>query len=95
MSSAMIRVVAYLLPIRGFTHLAYYTLRSGGRTMLTLAFDGGYVTLICLPITYLLATFTNLPAVPLFAVSLAAELSKSVLAAIWIKKGVWVRNIVA
>ena len=94
MSGEMIRVIAYLLPIRGFTHLAYYTLRSGGRTMLTLAFDGGYVTLIVLPVTYLFARFTNLSATPLFAISLATELSKSVLAAVWIKRGVWVRNIV-
>lgn len=95
MSGQMIRIVAYLLPIRGFTHLAYYTIRSGGRTLLTLAFDGGYVTLICLPVTYLLATFTNLSAVALFGVSLAAELTKSVLAAFWIKKGIWIRNIVS
>ncbi|MEG1524406.1 MAG: MATE family efflux transporter [Clostridia bacterium] len=95
MSGEMIRVIALLLPIRGFTHLAYYTLRSGGRTMLTLMFDGGYVTLICLPVTYLLATYTDLSAVALFAVSLAAELSKSILAAIWIKKGTWMRNIVS
>ncbi len=95
MSGQMIRVIAYLLPVRGFTHLAYYTMRSGGRTMLTLAFDGGYVTLFCLPIIWLLATFTDLSAVELFAVSLAAELSKSVLAAFWIKKGIWIRNIVS
>lgn len=95
MAGQMIRVIAYLLPVRGFTHQAYYTLRSGGRTMLTLAFDGGYVTLICLPVTYLLARFTGVSAVTLFAVSLAAELSKTVLAAIWIRKGVWIRNIVS
>ena len=95
MAGQMIRVIAYLLPVRGFTHLAYYTLRSGGRTMLTLAFDGGYVTLICLPVTYLLARFTGVSAVTLFAVSLAAELSKTVLAAIWIRKGVWIRNIIS
>lgn len=90
----LIRVVAYLLPIRGFTHAAYFTLRAGGRTVNTLFYDGGYVTFICLPITYLLAHYTSLPIVPLYAVCLAAELSKSVLGFYWVKKGVWVRSVV-
>lgn len=95
MSSQMIRVIAYLLPIRGFTHLAYYTLRSGGRSILTLMFDGGYLTIVCLPVTYLFAVFTGLSAVMLFTVSLIAELSKFVLAAIWMKKGIWIRSVVS
>lgn len=95
LTGQMIRVIGYTLPIRAFTHLAYYTLRSGGRTLLTLAFDGGYVTLICMPITLLLAHFTGFSALALFAVSLIAELSKAILAGIWIRKGVWVRNIVS
>lgn len=90
----LIRVVAYLMPVRGFTHAAYFTLRAGGRTVNTLFYDGGYVALICLPVTYFLAHYTGLPIVPLYAVCLAAELSKSVLGFYWVKKGVWVRSVV-
>lgn len=90
----LIRVVAYLLPIRGFTHAAYYTIRAGGKTVHTLFYDGGYVTLFCLPVTYLLARYTSLPIVPLYAVCLAAELSKSIVGFHWVKKGVWVRSVV-
>ncbi len=62
--------------------------------MNTLFYDGGYVTFICLPVTYLLAHYTSLPIVPLYAVCLAAELSKSGIGFYWVKKGVWVRSVV-
>ncbi|MEN6594081.1 MAG: MATE family efflux transporter [Clostridiaceae bacterium] len=93
-TGSLIRVVAYMLPIRGFTHAAYYTLRAGGKTIHTLFYDGGYVTLICLPITFILAHYTNLPIVPLYAVCLALELSKSIIGFYWVKKGIWVRCVV-
>ncbi|MEN6417426.1 MAG: MATE family efflux transporter [Clostridiaceae bacterium] len=93
-TGSLIRVVACLMPIRGFTHSAYYTLRAGGKTMHTLFYDGGYVTLICLPVTYILAHFTSLPIVPLYAVCLALELSKSIVGYYWVKKEIWVRCVV-
>lgn len=93
-TGALIRVVAYMLPVRGFTHAAYYTLRAGGKTVHTLFYDGGYVTLICLPITYILAHYTSLPIVPLYAVCLALELSKSIVGFYWVKKEIWVRCVV-
>lgn len=95
MAGQMIRVIAYMLPIRAFTHQAYYTLRAGGRTYLNLLFDGMYLTFVSAPICLALAVYTGIDPVALFAVSLASELSKAFLAAIWIKKGIWVRNVVS
>lgn len=90
----LIRVAALMMPVRGFTHAAYYSLRSGGKTLHTLFFDGGYVTLIELPLIYILAHYTALPIVTLYAAGLAAELSKCGIGYHWVKKGIWICNVV-
>ena len=81
-------------PIHSFANAAYFTIRSGGRTWITFAFDSLYLWVLRVPIVRLLIAFTSLPIMIIFIISNLIDLSKCVLGYILLKRGSWVRNIV-
>lgn len=90
----MLWVVAAMMPLYSAAHCCYFTLRSGGRTIITFIFDSGFTWGICVPFAYVLANMTGLPIVPLYLAVQSLELIKVVIGVILMKKGVWVRNII-
>jgi len=94
MASGMIRVVALMMPIYACAHCCYFTLRSGGRTMMTFIFDSGFTWGICVPFALLLAYKTDMPIVPLYFAVQALELIKIVIGVYLVKKGIWINNII-
>lgn len=91
----LIWVVAAMMPLYSAAHCCYFTLRSGGRTIITFIFDSGFTWGICVPFAYVLANMTELPIVPLYFAVQALEVIKVVIGVILMKKGVWVRNIIS
>lgn len=90
----MLWVVAGMMPLYSAAHCCYFTLRSGGRTIITFIFDSGFTWGICVPFAYILANMTVLPIVPLYLAVQSLEVIKVVIGVILMKKGVWVRNII-
>ncbi len=95
MATKFLYVVAGLMPVFSFSHCCYFTLRSGGRTILTFVFDSAFTWGIVVPFAYCLATFTELPIVPLFLLVQSLEFIKCIVGYILVKKGLWIRNIVS
>lgn len=87
-------IVALIMPVTSFTHDSYFTLRSGGRTIITFVFDSGYMWLVCVPLAYVLANFTSMDITMLYLFVNSLEIIKCVIAFILVKKGVWISNIV-
>ena len=87
-------VVAALMPFYAFAHGTYFTLRSGGKTMITLVFDCGFTWGLAFPLAFVLAHFTALPIVPMFLAVQLLDVVKCVIGFILVKKGVWINNIV-
>jgi len=48
------------MPFCAFSHASYFTLRSGGKTVVTFLFDSVFTWVIVVPAAYLLAHFTGL-----------------------------------
>lgn len=94
LATKFLLVVALLMPVYAFAHNAYFTIRSGGRTIITFLFDSAFTWGVTVPIAYVLANFTAMPIVPLYLLIQSLEFVKCVIGFILIKKGVWVRNIV-
>ncbi|MBP3427372.1 MAG: MATE family efflux transporter [Clostridia bacterium] len=90
----LLDVIAVMMPLYAIAHCCYFTLRSGGRTIITFIFDSGYTWCICVPGAYILAHLTQLPIVPLYFGVQALELIKVIFGLILVKNGLWVRNIV-
>ena len=94
LASSFIRVQALLMPAYAFTNCAYFTLRSGGKTIITIVFDCCYVWALCVPLAYSLSRFTGLPIVPLYLICQCTEIIKCALGGYLLKKGTWIQSIV-
>lgn len=85
---------AVFMPQAAFMHATYFTLRSGGRTVVTFLFDSVFVWCISVPVAYGLSRFTAVPVIAIFAMVQIADWIKCIIGFILVKKGVWMRNIV-
>ncbi|MDD2972072.1 MAG: MATE family efflux transporter [Lachnospiraceae bacterium] len=94
LATQFIRVMAVCMPLCGFLHASYFTIRSGGKTIITFIFDSCYMWVISIPFAYVLTHFTPLAIVPLFFICQSLDLFKCVLGYILVKKGIWLNNIV-
>ena len=95
MASSFMRIAACCMPIGAYANAAYFTLRSGGKTFITILFDSCYVWLLVAPFAYCLSRFTSLSIVPLFFCCQFIEIGKCIIGAIMIKSGIWINKIVA
>jgi len=91
----MLLVVSVMMPFYSFCHCCYFTLRSGGRTIITSIFDSGYTWCIAAPVAYVLAYLTSMPIVPLYFCVQGLEIIKCIMGYVMVEKGIWIRNIVA
>ena len=93
-ATKLLWVVALMMPMYSMAHCCYFTLRSGGRTIITFFFDSGFTWAVCVPVAYVLANLTQLPVVPMYLAVQSLEMIKVIIGVILVHKGVWVRNII-
>lgn len=93
-ATGVIRISALLMPLYSFYNAAYFTLRSGGKTVVTFLFDSCYCWVVSIPIAFVLSRFTSFAPVMLFLLCQLAEVLKAVVGAVLLKKRIWVQNIV-
>ncbi len=85
---------AVFMPQAAFMHATYFTLRSGGKTIVTFLFDSVFVWCVSVPVAYCLSRFTDFPVIAIFAIVQIADWIKCVIGFVLVKKGVWLQNIV-
>lgn len=90
----MLMVQGASLPIHAFLHGAYFTIRSGGKTVVTFFFDCGYTWLVPVPLTFVLCRFTTLPVLTVFFIAQFSDLLKLCVAVPLLKSGSWAQNVV-
>ena len=95
LATNLMRVSASFMPMYAFLHTCYYTLRSGGKTVITFFFDSGFIWVCSMPLAFCLARFTSVPLVTMYALCQGIELIKCVIGFILVKKGVWLHNLVS
>ena len=83
------------MPFNAYSTAAYFTLRSGGQTVVTFLFDSCFVWIAMVPTAFILSRFTALPIVPLYAVCQGMELLKCIVGYWMIKRGTWIQNLTA
>ena len=87
-------ISSFMMPFHGFIHTAYFTLRSGGKTVITFLFDSVYVWAILIVAAFTISRFTEMPIVPMYFFVQSLEIIKCVIGYILVKKGVWAKNLV-
>ena len=94
MATYFLFVVATLMPVFAFAHNCYFTLRSGGRTLITFIFDSAFAWVIVVPFAFVLSKYTSLPVVPLYLSVQSLDIIKCIIGFFMVKKGMWIRNII-
>lgn len=94
LATKLILVTAFCMPIWTFCNACYFTLRSGGKTIITFIFDSAFVWACNIPLAFVLSRFTAMPIVPLFFCVNAIDVIKCIIGFVMVKKGVWLNNIV-
>lgn len=87
-------ITALFFPIQGFLNALYFTLRSGGKTLVTFLFDSVYSWTVTLPAALLLCFLTDLSIFWVYAIVQSADIIKVLVGYVLIKKGVWISNLV-
>lgn len=87
-------ITALFFPIQGFLNALYFTLRSGGKTVVTFLFDSVFTWVVALPLAAALCWFTSLPVFAIYAIVQAADIIKLIIGCVLIKRGVWISNLV-
>lgn len=94
MATEFLYVVGLMMPFYAFAHGCYFTLRSGGKTFITMLFDCVYTWVIVIPFAFCLSHFTGLPIISLYACVQMMDIIKCIIGFSFIKKGIWINNIV-
>ncbi len=89
-----LRIAALCMPLSAFMNACYFTLRSGGKTIVTFLFDSVYVWGVSIPLAFFLSRYTDMPIVPLYFCCLFIDIIKCIIGYILVKKGVWIENLV-
>ena len=94
LSRDLIIVAAVSLPFQAFNCCCYFSLRAGGKVLLTMFFDCFYIWLVRLPVAFILCKYTSMGVVLAYALCWATEALKSIFGYYLVNKGVWLKTIV-
>ena len=94
LAAGFIRIGAGCMPIYAFMHATYFTLRSGGKTLITFCFDSVYLWMVSVPLAFFLSRYTLLPILFLYLCMQLVDLIKCTIGFILVKKGIWLQNVV-
>ncbi|MBQ2927358.1 MAG: MATE family efflux transporter [Oscillospiraceae bacterium] len=93
LAAILICINACMMPFISYTNATYFTLRSGGKTLVTFLFDSCFVWTVCVPLAFCLSRFTDMPIIPLYMICQGTELVKCVIGAFMIRQGKWIQNL--
>ena len=94
LAATLMTIAAAFMPVNAFLNSAYFTIRSGGRTIITFLFDSAYMWVICWPVAFFLAHYTDISIVHLYIVVLSLDFIKVLVGYIMLKKRIWIRDLV-
>ena len=94
LATHFITVGACLMPFTAMTNALYFTLRAGGKTMVTFLFDSVFIWCIILPPAFITSRFTAINVISIYAMVQALELVKAAFGFVLVKRGDWMANIV-
>ena len=87
-------ITALFFPVQGFLNALYFTLRSGGKTLVTFLFDSVFSWTVVVPTAWILCALTGLPILAVYAIVQSLDIIKVSVGYVLIKKGVWISNLV-
>ena len=93
LATLLICVNGLMMPFNSYTNASYFTLRSGGQTMVTFLFDSCFVWAVCVPLAFVLSRFTDIGILPLYFIIHATDWIKCAIGTYMIRQGKWIQNL--
>lgn len=93
MATRLLIITACAMPLYSFAHCSYFTLRSGGKTIITFLFDCGYTWCVSVPLALLMVKALHADVLTSYAVVEAANIIKDILGYIFVRSGKWIQNL--
>lgn len=90
-----IKVCSLFIPVHSFANATYFTIRSGGKTLVTFLMDSVFIMCVSVPIAFSLYYVFHLPIWYTFPIVQCIDIIKVVIGIILVKKKVWLNNIVS
>lgn len=94
-AAELLVVSAAMMPFSAFCNTCYFTLRSGGKTIITFIFDSFFMWTVCVPTAFVISRFTSLPILPMFIIIQATDFIKCAIGYVMVKNRKWVNNLVS
>lgn len=94
-AAVLLQVSGWTMWITAIYNAAYFTLRTGGKTIITFLFDSVGTIGVSFPVAFVLAHFTTMGIVGMFFILRAIDLYKVALGLYLVNKRVWVNDLVA
>ena len=82
------------LPIHSFAHVTYFTIRSGGRTVITFFFDAVYTWAVTVLLAFVLTRYTDFTILQIYTCVQFIDLIKVVIGLLMLRSDFWARNVV-
>ncbi|HWR18702.1 MAG TPA: MATE family efflux transporter [Clostridia bacterium] len=91
-ATVFLRTSAVYMAFSATSHCCYFTIRSGGKTFITMLFDSVFSWVVSVPYTYFMVHHTLLPIEVLYPLCTLTEFVKCVIGLIMVRSGRWARN---
>ena len=90
----LLTIAGLSLPIHSFAHVTYFTIRSGGRTVITFFFDAVYIWAVTVLLAFLLTRYTDLKIVRIYFCVQFIDVIKVIIGLLMLRSDFWARNVV-
>ena len=92
MARHFILIQAFFAPQNTLINSIYYTLRSGGRTLITCLFDGLFLLAVSVPVAYILSKYTYLSVYIILIAVRFVDTIKCLFGLLLVRRGIWIKN---
>ncbi len=83
------------LPLHSFAHVTYFTIRSGGKTLITFLFDAVYTWCVTVLLAFCLCRFTDLDIIQIYFCVQFIDVIKLVIGLLMLRSDFWAQNVVS
>ncbi|MDE5994976.1 MAG: MATE family efflux transporter [Oscillospiraceae bacterium] len=95
LATKLMLIMAAAMPLDAFANASYFTIRSGGKVMVTFLFDSVFVWCVSVPAAFILSRYTGVNILALLAIVQSLNAIKCIIGFALVKKGSWIRNLIS
>ena len=92
-AAGFILIAACDVLFQSYIYPVYFTLRAGGKTMITFFFDCGSIWILSLPLAYILSRYSSLHVFAIYGIVTGIGIVKSAVGFFMIRSGAWIQKL--